>query len=225
MLKTVVLTSAVFFMTLTVGTNAAFAVAVKANQKAARGCVPRISLEQAQDEIKKFNLKTINAKPEEIRTLGTGLFWVEKLAGNKPLTQATARGNGYSFRFYERHGVSRQTGNQIEISRNGAKQYGQNVAQLIHELGHFVGNNGAYAEYRTAMKGKYCIVSSYSASRFGEQFAENFAAFVTNPGLIKNSNNAGCKASYEFFSKKLFVRGDLADKCALGHLKADDYNQ
>lgn len=224
MMKSILISLAVFFATLTVVSPSAFAIAVKANPKAARGCIPRVSLQVAQAEMKKFNLAAVNAKPEEIRTLGTGLFWVEKLAGGKPLSLATAQANPYSFRFANGYGVSRQTGGGIQITRNGQKNYGQNVAQLVHELGHFVGNNGGYEAYREAMKGRYCIVSSYSASRFNEQFAENFAAFVANPNIIKANKSVGCQRSYQFFSKRLFARGDLAEKCAVGTLKSDDYN-
>lgn len=226
MLKSLMISVGLMFV-LSTGASPAFALSVKHEPKAAKGCVPLVGLEDARAAMKRFNLAAVNAQPEEIRALGTGLFWVEKLAGNKPLRYAKSDDRPYSFRFIDARGSSRQTGGGIIISRNGKRQNGRNVAQLVHELGHFVGNNGAYAEYRAAMKGKFCIVSGYSGSRFNEQFAENFAAYVTYPALIKNKarTNAACRASYEFFSKKLFVRGDLADKCALGRLKADDYNE
>ena len=226
MLKSMMI-SVGLMVAFTMSASNTFAASVKNDPKAKKGCVPLVTVEKAREVMKRFNLGAVNATQEEVRALGTGLFWVEKLSDNKPLRYAKSDSrNGYPFRFISAHGVSRQTGGGIIISRNGARQNGRNVAQLVHELGHFVGNNGAYGEYRTAMKGKFCIVSGYSGSRFNEQFAENFAAFVTHPSLIKTKarTNAACKASYEFFSKKLFVRGDLADKCALGRLKSDDYN-
>lgn len=215
---------ALFYLS-TVWTAPASARSVKAEPRAARGCIPQVTKEQADAVIRRFNLRTVNARPEEIRALGTGLFWIEKLNGNQVLRKAKSNSvNSYPFRFSNGAGNSHQGADAIYITRNGSKNYGQNVAQLIHELGHYVGNNGAYAEYRKAVGTRFCIVSSYSASRFNEQFAENFAAFVSNPAVIRDNKSAACQASYRYFSKTLFVRGDLADKCAVGRLKAEDYN-
>lgn len=213
------------FLSLTLMWSPAYAYSLKALDQAKKGCIPTVNQDQADAVIRRFNLRTINAKQDEVRALGTGLFWIEKLNGGTPYKYAKAKGpHLYPFQFFERWGASRQTGSRIEISRNGERQYGRNVAQLVHELGHFVGNQGAYAEYRDAMKGtSLCIVSPYSRSRFNENFAENFAAFVTYPAALKNNNAVGCQRSYAYF-KKAFVKSELADKCAGGRLKADDYN-
>lgn len=193
--------------------NSAFALSVKHNKAAARGCIPRISQAEAQAAIKRFNLTTQNAKPEEIRALGTGLVWIEKLNGGRPLPEAVAKGSPYAFIFKDGNGHSRQTGGGIILKRNGAKNYSTNVAQLVHELGHLVGNQGGYGQYRKYVGTKPCVVSSYSASKFNEQFAEVFAAFVTYPELIENNDSKACQMAFQFFSRAMFDNGNLAKTC------------
>ena len=198
------------------------AESVKANPVAAKGCVPAVSLRDSEQIILRFHLHPVNAKESEIRTIGTALTWIEKLNDNRPLKQSSGGQNwDYNIQFFSRIGPSRQTGHGVEISRNGARNYGNNVAQIVHELGHFVGNNGAYDEYREAMDGELCNVSSYSMSRFNEQFAEVFAAFVTKPSIIKNNKSRGCRLAYKFMSEKMFSKGDLANLCLSGPLSKE----
>jgi hypothetical protein len=196
------------------------AYSVKSFAQAAKGCIPTVTSDKAKEALKSFNIRTSNANPQEARTLGTALVWIEALNNGAPLAKAIAHnGNGYTYRFASAVGNSHQAANEVLINRNGGRNYGQNVAQLVHELGHFIGNNGAYDQYRQAMNGHYCSVSSYSNSRFNEQFAEVFAAFVTNPTLIKNNSSSGCRLAYQFFSKQLFANGLLADRCASHSLR------
>lgn len=190
----------------------AFAYSVKSLAPAAKGCIPRVTLEKAKEAIGKFKLQTKNATPQETIALGTGLHWIAALNGGEPLEEAIGR-NGYNYLFRTGFGSSHQAANEIVITRNGGKNYGENIAQLVHELGHYIGNNGAYDEYRKVMNGKNCVVSSYSQSRFNEQFAEAFATFVAYPKLMKEIGSPGCRIAYEFFSKQLFSNGLLADRC------------
>ena len=194
--------------------STAYSLSVKANAKAAHGCLTKVDLAQAQAAIKRYRLGTVNALPEETRALGTALVWIEKLNGDKPLELAVVPPNrSYLVHFTNGKGHSQQLGNGINIRRNGTLHYGQNVAQLSHELGHFVGNNGAYAEYRRATGGKFCNVSTYSMSKPNEQFAEAFASFVTYPELIRNNPSAACQAAYDYFANDLFANGQLAEQC------------
>ncbi|MEK7355276.1 MAG: hypothetical protein AAB250_02425 [Bdellovibrionota bacterium] len=207
-------------ITLT-GISAAEADSVKANPLAAAGCIPQVSLPRANAAIERFNLSHVNATREEIQALGTGLVWIEKLNGGEPLAIAVATpDDGYSYRFVSEVGASQQMENSILIRRNGAKKNGENVAQLVHELGHFIGNRGAYGDYRAAMKGTMCVVSSYSDDKANEQFAETFAAFVTHPKLMMSNASIGCKRAFAFFSQRLFAQGALAAKCATRSLEA-----
>ena len=198
------------------------AESVKASPIARKGCVPQVSLEESKNLIQRFHLKPVNATSSEIRTIGTGLMWIEKLNNNRPLKQASGNQNwDYQIQFFSRIDFSRQTGHGVEISRNGARDYGNNVAQIVHELGHFVGNNGIYDEYSDAIDGKYCNVSSYSMSNLHEQFAEIFAAFVTRPSVIKNNKSVGCQRAYRFMQEKLFAKGELAEMCMSGPLNEE----
>ncbi len=175
------------------------AESVKADPLAAQGCMPKVSVEMAQTAMKRFNLHQMNARPSEIQTLGTALVWIEKLNGGRPIERAVGTESGYAFNFRDGVGSSRQKLGEIQVTRNGAKRNGNNVAQLVHELGHYVGNNGAYEPYRVAVDRKFCVVSSYSDDKPNEQFAEVFAAFVTRPELIKGNPSAACQAAYKFF--------------------------
>jgi|GEM_PF-3180122 len=195
--------------------NTLAASVVKSTQSGARGCLNRLSSEEAQREISDFNLTTKNANSLEKQTLGTALAWIKMLNGNKPLSLAQGQpGKPYPFTFTDRWGESQQFANRIEIRRNGSKNYGTNIAQLVHELGHYVGNNGAYQSYNKAMGNRRCQVSNYSMNRKrNEQFAEVFAAFVASPDLIKNNPSTGCQLAWDFFTNKLFEDGSKANSC------------
>lgn len=201
------------------GFTTAEAASVKAMPEAAKGCIPTVSLPRANAAIERFNLSHVNASREEIQALGTGLVWIEQLNGGETPEIAIAN-DGYSFRFVSEMGASQQLANSIMIRRNGAKKNGENVAQLVHELGHLIGNRGMYGEYRAAMKGTMCVVSGYSDDKANEQFAEVFAAFVTVPGHMRSIESVGCKRAYAFFSQNVFKNGALATKCATDSLEA-----
>lgn len=191
-----------------------FGLAVKHDSVAAKGCMNIVSLSQAESALARFNLTTENAKESEIRALGTGLMWIEDLNGDRPLKLATGPGSRpYPFIFKNVGKNSRQTGAGIEIARQGAKNFGSNVAQLVHELGHLVGNQGAYAMYRQHVGTTPCKVSGYSDDKFNEQFAEVFAAFVTKPELIAESKSTACKKAFKFMSQVLFATGERARNC------------
>lgn len=202
-----------FVLALLLVAQSALADSVKHNKQARIGCYPRISQEEATAALKRFNLTTQNARPDEIRALGTGLVWIEKLNGGRPLPEAVAKtGKPYPFKFNDSSG-SAQRADGIHIGRDGASSFGSNVAQLVHELGHLVGNQGAYAQYKKYMGNKMCVVSGYSDDKFNEQFAEVFAAFVTYPELIENNDSKACQLAFQFFSRALFDNGQLARTC------------
>jgi hypothetical protein len=194
----------------------AHALSVKADQLAIRGCISKVSVRQATEIVERYNYELIGATILETRSVGTTLTWIERLNGGKPFQYAIPR-EGYGVRFREKKGNSAQKLGEIAINRNGALNYGENIAQLAHEIGHLVGNNGLYAQYREAIghtkrHPKFCRVSGYSDDKANEQFAEVFAAFVTRPELIRDNKSDTCKKAYAFF-KKVFANGGLADKC------------
>lgn len=182
---------------------------------AAKGlCTPKISQNQAVDTLKIFNIKTRNAHDSEILAIGRGLSQIQKLAGGvfEPARNARyifSNGGG---------NISRQTQNGIEMSR-GAQPRISSVAYFIHELGHYVGNaNGAelYRAYKSKIQSR-CLFSRYAgrdwtpARARNEEFAEVFAAFVTNPEILLRSGQA-CAKAFDFFKNEVFEHGTLA-KC------------
>lgn len=187
---------------------------VKADTMAAKGCTPRVSVAEARAALKRFHLQTLNARPREVQTLGTALVWIEKLNGGKPLSEAVVEG-GYVYNFQNAHRFSHQASGEIRVNRNGIKNYGENTAQLVHELGHLIGNRGGYEAYHDFMgPHHYCRVSSYSDDNLHEQFAEVFAAFVTRPDLIKRNPSPDCRKAFQFFAKQVFANaGPVALRC------------
>jgi hypothetical protein len=189
------------------------ALSVKADPLAANGCIPKVSLKNAQAAIKRFHLHTRNARPSEVRTLGTALVWIEKLNNGKPLVDAVGD-EGYAYNFQSATRNSHQAGNEIRVNRNGKKNYGENVAQLVHELGHLIGNRGGYEDYQDFVGSNYCTVSAYSDHNDHEQFAEVFAAFVTRPELIRKNHSSACQKAFKFFSTQIFAKaGPTALRC------------
>jgi|GEM_PF-3566503 len=107
---------------------------------------------------------------------------------------------------------SRQEGDHIQINQSGTNQRGlnahdghnhggtTNVALITHELGHYVGNKGMYGPYFRAVRGG-CNVSGYAQTRHNgrnEEFAEAFAAYITNPELL-SARGGQCQKALDFF--------------------------
>lgn len=213
---------------------AAMAASVKADPIAAHGCLSRVSVADAEAAITRFNLKTANATPREIQTLGTALTWIEKLNDGRPLARAIAA-TGYSYNFQDATRNSHQAPGEIRVNRNGPKKYGENAAQLVHELGHLIGNSdetgkpnpdqNIYIDYINFVGPRsYCMVSTYADDNSHEQFAEVFAAFVTRPALLKRDPSPACKKAYEFLSTKLFAptSSAVAQRCMTHQLAMEN---
>lgn len=189
-------------------------LAVKHDAVAAKGCTNIVSQNEAESALRRFNLTTSNATNAEVRAVGTGLVWIEELNGGRPLAWAMGQGSRpYPFKFQNNGANSWQAGDGIHIARRGEKHFGTNVAQLIHELGHLVGNAGGYALYRKQVGATPCVVSGYSDDKPNEQFAEVFAAFVTKPELIADSNTSACRKAFKFMRDTLFASGEKARDC------------
>ena len=126
------------------------------------------------------------------------------------------------FEFSSRVGHSRQLGysnGKYRISMNRCDSKGNNcapnnVAHMMHELGHQVGNSKLkggmtyYEAYDRAVGD--CHTSRYSKTNDNEEFADAFAAFTTNPEHLLNGDGA-CKRAYAFFAEEVFpANGRLA---------------
>ena len=198
---------------------------VKLAPGAQQGCFSNLSYEDAVAAVKRFNLTPNKGNKNEVIALGKGLIWLEVLNGGNPLDSAinkTYRVRGsfsYPVNWTNVGRTSSQTAGGLNILRKN--NYGHNVAQIIHELGHLVGNQGyyqKYASFRASQKIGFCVVSGYShtknpARRPSENWAEIFAAFTTTPQLIKNNSSPACQKTWDYFKNNVFEKGELAEAC------------
>jgi len=106
-------------------------------------------------------------------------------------------------------------GNQNTRPMRSTKYGGtDNMGLIAHELGHEVGNNqNFYSRYFKAVGP--CNITRYAKSRSRgrrEEFAEVFAAYITNPSLFQNRGR-NCTKAFEFF-KTAFNERDLRMSCS-----------
>ncbi len=191
------------------------------------GCIPVSSVSAADADrlIRSQGLSTRNATASEKRHLGAAIKRVQELNGG-PLRMGMGPGGNYPFIFKNANG-SWQGGDGIHIGR-GNHDHGNSVAQHAHEWAHLIGNQGGYEMFKSYMAGggrysksHHCLVSGYadnvtSSGRIeGEQFAEVFAAFVTQPSLLLNNTKTpgNCRKVYDFFKNKFFARGSRVSSC------------
>lgn len=133
---------------------------------------------------------------KQLVSLAMGIQQLELLSGGKAKYVS-----GSTFRFLKNSRYSAQRPNGIYM---GANHEDGNVAHLMHELGHFVGNNGLYAGYKQLGR---CNLTGYSHKIWNsetarnEEFSESFAAFVASPGRLRDSSNQACREVFAYFSK------------------------
>lgn len=141
----------------------------------------------------------------ELNALARGIQQVERLLGRTlPSNWRT------NFNYINAGGKWNQSGSGINVRRPAGTKKGENIARLMHEYGHLVGNSGAYDQYRKYTNGKKCGITGYALKRSkpNEQFSEVFSAYVTYPDLLQ----ARCPRAFDFFSQKLFPHS--ADRVA-----------
>lgn len=82
-----------------------------------------------------------------------------------------------------------------------------NMALIAHEIGHQVGNTQKlYSKYFKAVKA--CNITNYAKNRTRgrkEEFAEVFAAYISNPSLF-NGKGSNCKKAFKFFANEFGER-------------------
>lgn len=184
---------------------------LKREIKAATGAclAPVKDIHEAKEILKRNRIRVgKKANHKQIISIAVGVQQIELLAGGPPDFIA-----GAYFKFPKRLPYSRQTPIAIEM---GANHMDGNIGHVMHELGHYVGNQGLYELYRANVGichfTKYCKVH-YSKSRYrNEEFAETWAAFITHPELLKNSDQAGCREAFDFFAE-LFGEGSKYAVC------------
>ena len=155
----------------------------------------------------------------ELQALAEVVTAVEKIGDGGFSLHRNAR-----FRFGNVWGVSRYRGGVIQINpgRQSSremddKRYGgrNNRALLAHELGHYVGQRGPYRAYLSAVPrrdGTGCMISGYASKRRTEEFAEVFAAFVTNRNLFKDKG-LQCTDAFSFMIEAFGAEGGLPTHC------------
>lgn len=207
----------------------AYVVSLKNYEVPARGCIPleELSLADAEKLMASQNLTTRGATDLEKRKVGLGLLRIQQLNGGVLKSGMGPGKKPYPFVFKSGKGSSSQGASQITITRNEGKRgahkhYGHSVAQHVHEYAHLIGNQGTYSKYAKAVgsSGK-CMASNYSkrgkaigSGHTGEEFAEAFTAFVTDPGALLKSKRTpiACKKAFDFFVK-FFNKGDRVKEC------------
>ncbi|MGH1469228.1 MAG: hypothetical protein ACRBBP_10170 [Bdellovibrionales bacterium] len=134
---------------------------------------------------------------------------------------------GVGVHFLDEWGASSQTSaTRINIRKQNQNQAGtgttdggqHNCAGIVHELGHKIGNSSQdgstiYAQYNRAVSSR-CRLSGYSSSTVrgrNEEFAENFAAYITNPGFFAGKGTH-CESSFNFFAN-LFGETNIQMSC------------
>lgn len=159
-------------------------------------CMPALS-ESAHDILKRNGIGHDNGKhtDREVNALAKGIRQVERLLG-RPIPRAWRT----NYNYVNASGKWSQRSNGINVRRPAGSSKGENVARLMHELGHKIGNTGEYRLYRNYVDGKKCNITGYAMSKWNDQFSEVFSAYVTYPDLLK----ARCPKAFRFFSTKLF---------------------
>jgi len=175
-----------------------------------RCVIPAVNSPREADQVLRVhNISTEGAKPEERISLASGVAHAAALAGGN-----AAFVKDSFFTFETRSGYSRYAGvsrgkHQLQMNRclaTGLKCKPNNVAHLMHEMGHRVGHYRAsggrfYDAYEKL--GIKCHITSYSRKNMREEFAEVFAAFITRPELLTSGSSA-CKKAFKFFAESVF---------------------
>lgn len=163
----------------------------------------------ADQILRQYNIATEGARPEERMALAAGVAHASALAAGRAEFL-----RHMLFTFETRKGYSRYIGvhgglHQLQMNRclaTGLKCKSNNVAHLMHEMGHRVGH---YVERGIKLYDRYdqlqvkCHLSSYSRKNKREEFAEVFAAFITRPELL-SQGSSDCRKSFRFLAQDLF---------------------
>ncbi len=198
------------------------------DRKSSEGlCVAPVK-DNASKILSDAGIKTYNARPAEIKALATGIKQIQTLAGGKGF--APLKGAKFKFsnsRFRRSQGAyGGFDGTFVNIRRDYNKS-DENVAHLMHELGHHVGNrDGIYGKYRSYVKSPCqfthrCRAVLGIGSPRNEEFAEVFAAYILHPELLMKSG-PNCQKAYDFFTEKIFAKGSKYAKCGATKGNAND---
>lgn len=138
---------------------------------------------------------------KDLNALARGLAQLERIHGGPiPETWRTP------FKFSDQAGGWAQRWDSIYVNK---KTYGgDNVAALMHELGHKIGNADGMKLFSEYLKNAQdCGITPYAKSRRGqfprgEEFAEVFSAFITNPDDLEKECPSAFSAMKKIFNVK-----------------------
>jgi hypothetical protein len=173
----------------------------------------RIDIHIAREILKRNSVTTTaNATKKEIIALAIGIQRVEQLHG-----KAFPGVQGVHYIYTQASRVWNQHAGPIHVNRNWSIDTGmnsENIGMLIHELGHYVGNNknplntASYAKYFKAVP-EPCYFSWYSLQSRNEEYADVFSTFILNPNNLLKFGSRGCRKAYEFLRKEAFGKGKM----------------
>lgn len=200
-----------------------YGTSLRNHPRPSRGCIPleKVSLADARKAYQAQNLAfesestDPNLRAAQERAFGAAIIRIQQLNGG-PLEAGRWEGSR-PYPIKCKHGIkySEQKTTHIQI-RMGTST---SVAQYAHEYAHLIGNKNnkaAYKAYRAYMGNSgYCMVSGYADNKPNEQFAEVFAAFVTEPTIMLNNPKtpAACRKAFNFFKNEFFKDGGRVNEC------------
>ncbi len=188
-----------------------------------RCLIPAVSTSlEAAEILSAHNISTVSATNAERIALARGLAQAQALLG-KPVSFA----KNVEFSFATRSGFSSYDGARggrhiIKMNRcdsKGGNCAANNVAHLMHELGHKVGHamfarGEKFYDAYSRLAGR-CHPTRYSRQNRNEEFAEVFAAYLTHPELLSRGDPA-CRRAFAFFSRDVFKENGELASCDLG---------
>lgn len=163
-------------------------------------CLPKLT-EPTQRVLNRNGIRTFGANEKEKTALARGIAQVERLLG-RPLPE--------NYRYHYQWIYASGAWNSgltkagfVTLKRPKDSPKGTLTGRMMHELGHRFGHADSgklYNEYRSHMRGKKCVVSTYCLKNLNEEFAEAFEAYIVNPDFLAKH----CPDSFAFFKNKVF---------------------
>lgn len=221
------------------GSDPRYGTSLKNHAGPSRGCIAEntISDSEANRLITSQEITTVGATEKERRVLAAAIKRVQQLNGGpirgwRGVLSASPPMGLYPWRYYDNHEegssvtfhlthilINRKTNNR---NHNHNHHYGHSVAQQVHEWAHYLGYHiGLQDQFQNFMRGNreygnqdYCMVSNYADNTPGEQFAEVFTAFITEPRILLNNSRTpeNCRKVFNFFLT-WFPQGERVQDC------------
>jgi hypothetical protein len=179
------------------------------NASAHRGGCIKASDESPETVLRRNGINAVGSySRSDLAALAKGIAQVERINGG-PLPKAWST----DFNFINARGAWNQASHAINVRKQSYG--GDNVAALMHEYGHKLGNanNGAiYSKYFRLAKA--CGITPYSRKKRTEEFAEVFCVYLVNPDDLKAKCPSAYSAMTEIFKAPENVCGSAGTAIA-----------